>query len=180
MDNIKILYFIIAVIIFIVSRVRKANKNKPPAPRRNNRPSNPTSPQGEEQVPTSLEEMLEELGKSMEKNNPQKRSSPTLASKPKPVPVKQEPTYQSGVDRRFADDESRRIYEESIHRAEGFDIDFNENSNFKSKRTVFGEGAVKSDIHKPNPLIAALKEDLKNPNSVKKAFILSEVFNRKY
>ena len=181
MDEFKILYFIIAAVIFIVSRVRKANKGKKPMPppRQSPRPNRPTS-QGDKPVPTSLEEMLEELGKSMEKNKPVSRPVPPKAVQNPVTTPKREPVFETGRDRRFADEESKRIYEESIKRAEGFDLEFNENDNYKTKRTVFGEGAVDKKLHSPNPLIKALREDLKKPESVKKAFILSEVFNRRY
>ncbi|MEL7148305.1 MAG: hypothetical protein AAFO69_18165, partial [Bacteroidota bacterium] len=64
--------------------------------------------------------------------------------------------------------------------AEGFDIEFGAADNFKSKRTKFGEGAIEGSNRKKNPIAAAIRKDLKDSQSVKKAFILSEVLTKKY
>ncbi len=169
MDSIRIVFFVIGAIIFIVTRVAKANKNKANPPRKQARPN--SAPQ--QPLPTSLEEMLKEFG---QQSPSQKSPKPVSKSKPAPV-VKQ---FEEGKDRRFSDERSREIYEESVKRAEGFDLKFEPDSNFSNNRTKFGEGAIRKDIHKKNPLIASLREDLKNPNSTKKAIILSEILNRKY
>jgi len=174
MDDYRIIFYVLMGIIFVISRVMKANKSKNKAPRQS-RPS-----QGNKPAPTSFEDILKEFGEKVEGQREEKQSLPTreTTAAKKPMPV--EKTFEAGRDRRFSDEESRKIYEESIKRAEGFDIAYKVNENFKSNRTIFGEGAVKKDVHEKNPLIDSIKKDLQSPDSVKKAFILSEILNRKY
>ena len=192
MEDFRTIFYVILAIIFIVSRVMKSNKSKkqaPPARRRPNPNQGGNAPQGKRQAPTSFEDLLKEFA---EEANEQERGSQqvsqreqrsTLSSReerPAARPQPKERQFEEGRTRRFSDEESRKIYEESVKRAEGFDIDFKADEKFKSRRTKFGEGAVESSHHKSNPIIASIKKDLKDPQSIKKAFILGEVLNKKY
>lgn len=177
MEDIKVVFYVILGIIFVVSRILKSNKGSQKAPPQRRRPApnaggNPQ--QRQRNKPATFEDLLKEFAEEATAEAPSRQPAKREAPKPR------EPKYEEGRTRRFSDDESRKIYEESVKRAEGFDIDFSADDSFKSIRTKFGEGAVKKDLHKKNPIIASIKSDLKDKQSIKKAFILSEVLNRKY
>lgn len=178
MDDIRVVIYVIAGIIFVVSRIIKANKAKDNAPQKptgTNRPQPRNKP-----APASFEDILKEFGEKVEEKSITREKPVVQQSAPKPKPKPIERKYEEGRDRRFADEESRRIYEESVKRSEGFDIKFGADSNFASKRTKFGEGAIRKDNHAKNPLIASIRNDLKSKDGIKKAFILNEILTRKY
>ena len=176
MDEFRVVIYVVLGIIFVVSRIIKANKSSGSAPKRRPRPTNPQDPN--KPAPTSYEDILKEFGEKVEEKTVTRERPVGQQSAPKPNPIKK--NFDEGRDRRFSDDESRRIYEESVKRAEGFDLKFGENANYDSKRTKFGEGAIKKDVHEKNPLIKSIRNDLKSKDGIKKAFILNEILTRKY
>ena len=180
MDDFRIIFYVILGIIFVVSRIMKANKSTSQAPKRRPRPNRSQPGTGQGNAPASFEDILREFGEKVEDKTLTRERPATRQQESKPKPRTYEKKFEEGRDRKFADDESKRVYEESIKRAEGFDIKFGENKNFASKRTIFGEGAIKKDVHQKNPLIGSIRNDLKDKDGIKKAFILSEILNRKY
>lgn len=180
MDDFRIIFYVILGIIFVVSRIVKANKstNQPPKRPGVNRPQQ-GSRQGKP-APASFEDILKEFGEKVEEKSLSREKSVVRQQESRPKPRAYEQKFEEGRDRMFADEESRRVYEESIKRSEGFDIKFGEDINFGSKRTKFGEGAIRKDIHQKNPLIRSIKKDLKDKDGIRKAFILSEILNRRY
>lgn len=165
-------------IVFVVARIIKANK---PSPNANKRPRRPAPGQGGRPTPQSFEDILKEFGEKVDgqhKPAPRPVQERPKAPERRPDPVRK--FAREGEERKFADDESRRIYEEAIVRSEGYDIKFGEDINFGSKRTIFGEGAVRKEKRKKNPLAKEIRTDLKNKSGLKKAFVLSEILNRRY
>ncbi|MEO9474067.1 MAG: hypothetical protein ABJG41_00980 [Cyclobacteriaceae bacterium] len=76
--------------------------------------------------------------------------------------------------RRFADDESRKIYENSIKQAEGAELVFERDNNFKSKMTRKEQQEADSAFGRE------ILESLQDADQAKKAVVLSEILNRKY
>jgi hypothetical protein len=79
-------------------------------------------------------------------------------------------------DASFADDESRKVYEESIRMAEGADIQFDPDESFRSVK-------LKSTTqYKPeeNEFVKEIRNTLSSPSDARKAVILAEILNRKY
>lgn len=180
MDDFRIIFYVILGIIFVVSRIMKANKSTTQAPRKRPRANTSQPGNGQENAPASFEDILREFGEQVEDKTLTRERPVTRQQESRPKPKTYEKKFEEGRDRKFSDEESKRVYEESIKRAEGFDIKFGENKNFASKRTVFGEGAVKKNAHQNNPLVDSIRSDLKDKDGIKKAFILSEILNRKY
>jgi hypothetical protein len=188
MDNIQFwIYIIFAIIYFIAKNARKKPNKK--APSDSNRRGG--QQQTQRPQPQSFEDLLEEItGRKSLKEEPvvideadeinQETEERYLA--PKPWQEKEEEIRRrneierEGNNRRFADDESRRIYEESIRRAEGANIDYRPDESYSDKK-VLRETA--EDIEE-NAFVTDINNMLSNSDSAKKAVILSEILNRKY
>ncbi|MFY0685802.1 MAG: hypothetical protein JXQ90_01485 [Cyclobacteriaceae bacterium] len=187
MDDIQFwIYLVFAAIYFIGKALKK--KNKPPVNRP--RPQSPLETETEladrpqTSRPATFEELLEEITgqKSLEPETPVEES---VEEKPVPfyeeqkeiIPVqKDESIEMEGRNRQFADEESKRIYEESIKRAEGFNIGFEPDEKFSSKKVLRSTAEEETE----NEFASEIKSMLQNPDDAKKAIILSEILNRKY
>lgn len=188
MDNIQFwIYVIFAIIYFVAKNFNKQNKKSS-----QNRPS--ASPQEEgssRPQPQSFEDLLEEI--TGRRTVQQKRQQEVEADpfdefeeerylQPKPWEVKESKIEQAnefereGRNRQFADEESKRIYEESIKRAEGALLDYSVDEKYASKK-VLRETA---EIKEINPVAEEIRNMLRNPSETRKAVILSEILNRKY
>ncbi len=123
MDNIQFwLYVAFGVIYFVVKQMRKKNAANEPQ-------------EGEQEVsqpsrkPVTFDELLKEF--SQERRTIEDDQEDEVYEAPKPL-IKVNPAKEDD-QRRFADDESRRIYEESINQAEGYDLKFERDEHFKVK-----------------------------------------------
>ncbi|MEQ8472162.1 MAG: hypothetical protein RIC35_13305 [Marinoscillum sp.] len=155
---------------------KKKQEDQPSNPDNNTQPT-----QGRSRKPVTFEELLKEFTEGRE---PQEEEEETPERKPVEATqlVKERKwqeenkpeEYEEGVTRRFSDDESRRIYQESIQRAEGSKIEFKRDEHFKSKLQRAedeGEG---------NDIAAEIKDMLQDRSQAQKAIVLSEILNRKY
>lgn len=180
MEDFKLILYILAIVAyFIYTAWRKAFKTpdddgRPPAPQEQpprERPAPramPSQPQPRQQQrpsgpATSFEDILREMQSKMERANEQNRAP---VEKPKPV---LQPAMQPVVREREAtralsleDPEQARLY------------------NLKRKERLAASDKLfeaKKQERKAAPNIYS--ELLHNPQSVRQAFILSEIFNRK-
>ncbi len=173
MDDIQFwLYLAFAAIYFITRMMKKKNAPEPT--------------QGDEREPVhterrnkpvSFEDLLKEFteGKQEpEREVPEPVEARQLVKEREWVEQQKPKEFEEGRTRRFADEESRRVYQESIKLAEGADLEFKRDEHFKSKmQREQDEGDGQS-------LGADIKSMLQDTNSAKKAVILSEILNRKY
>lgn len=169
MDDFSFWWYIIAAVIYFLTRSKK--KKTPPA-----RPGTENNPP-QTQRPKSFEELLKEITEG-----PQEVEEP----RQEPVVVKPDPTFEKpkeeksirleGERRMFADDESRKIYEESIKMAEGADLEFKPNEHYRSPRIFKGP---ESEEEESSTFADEIRDGL-NSDEAKKAIIYAEILNRKY
>lgn len=161
--NDQIWYYIIFAIIYFLFRRKKKKPNQTPNTAKTDAPQK--RPQ-----PVSFEELLKEI-------TDQREPEQVVVEEPKPAPVP-EPVKQEEKEvrtRKFADDESRRIYEESIQRAQEVDIEYKPNEHYATGKLV------RSVEVESEPTIAdEIREALKSRNSARKAIIYGEILNRRY
>ncbi|MCR9250254.1 MAG: hypothetical protein NXI20_07505 [bacterium] len=183
MEDFQFIIYLIIGAIYIISRALKGkNKNNQPQQRPPRRPQ-PTQnkQQSQSQPPKSFEDILAEFGKRMEEQiQPEvievQEEKPIVQQAPKP---KVQPAFEEGRTRRFADEESRRIYEESIVRSEGADLKFEANQKYKTDSLKMGFSAYDKEKEE-NEFAKEIRESLSDSDSAKKAVILSEILNRRY
>ena len=185
MDNIQFwIYVIFAIIYFVAKNFKKGSKNQDSPDPREQRPQ-PTQAQ-------SFEDLLEEITgrKSLKEQPKQEIEEPDpfaeafeeryLQPKPWEAEVQErqakEQREMEGRNRQFADDESRRVYEESIKRAEGAGIEYSLDEHYASRK-VLRSTAEEKDGHS---IASEIKEMLDNTADARKAVILGEILNRKY
>ncbi len=183
MDDIQILVYLIIGIIYIISRALKG-KNKSAKPPQ--RPAARTSPpQQKPKAPSSFEEILAEFGKRIEEERGGaveiEEEEEEIEYKPLVIEedVNRKEFQQEGRNRQFADEESRRVYEEAIVRAEGADLAFEADANFQNSRLNFGFDAYEKK-EKDNKFAREIRSMLQDGEGAKKAVILAEILNRKY
>jgi hypothetical protein len=167
MDDIQFWLYIVFGLIYFVGRFLK-KKNKP-----EDQPEPDTSDRRPQRSKT-FEELLSEF---TDEKNP--ASAPINENEVKPVkkskPITSEASvFEEGSTRVFSDEESKRIYEASIKKAEGIDLDFAPAEHFKSKIQRELSAEVSSRF------ASSIREGLRDPEEAKKAVIYAEIFNRKY
>ncbi len=184
MDNIQFwIYVIFAVIYFFGRALRKKPQEKP-----KQRPRSPLETESEsKERPVSFEDLLEEITGRKSLSDPQKSEpeieEPEIEEAP-PRPsryerLKQEreaEKFEEGRTRTFSDEETRRVYEESIKSAEGYDLDYGTDEKYASKKVLRSTAEEEED----NEFVTEIKSMLQNKDEAKKAVILSEILNRKY
>jgi PAB1-binding protein PBP1 len=187
MDDIQFwIYVIFAIIYFVARNFKKASK-KPTGKRSatDDQQEQPQVPQ-----PQSFEELLEEITgrRSVRQTPPPEEDNAPEAIEderylqPKPWEEKERKIEHAnefereGRNRKFADDESRRVYEESIKRAEGAEIDYSVDEKFASKKVLRSTAEEVEENH----FAKEIKEMLQNSDSARKAVILGEILNRRY
>ena len=187
MDNIQFwIYVIFAIIYFVAKNFKKTQKeDTPQRPSRRVNPDGRSTPQ-----PQSFEELLEEItGRKSIKTQEEDVQDPfeprpvmERYQEPKPWEEKEREIARrnefelEGRNRKFADEESRRVYEESIKLAEGAVLDYGVDQKYASKK-VLRETAEEKQTNK---MASEIKAMLSNPDDARKAVILSEIFQRKY
>ena len=167
MDDFNCWWYIIAAVIYFLTRGKK--KKQPAQTSRPGTENKPTSNR-----PKSFEELLREIteGDSVQDVEERVDTLEELEEEPKP---ERELAKNTGK-RAFADDESKRVYEESIKMAEGADLDFAPEEQFQSDRLF-------KDTRDTKPTERSFAEKLMNDfdmDEAKKAVIYSEILNRKY
>ena len=168
MEDNKIWFYIIAAIIYYFLTRKKKKKPQQPttAPTESNRPQ-------QQQKPVSFDDLLKEITEGREPEIPKEV---TLESEPvfeeKPIEEKKERI------RHFADDESRRIYEESIERAA--EIDPEHDHKFEPDDDYASKKMFKTEEEEGPTVADEIREGLQGTDSARKAIIYSEILNRKY
>ncbi|MEM6816338.1 MAG: hypothetical protein AAF600_18425 [Bacteroidota bacterium] len=169
MDDFNFWWYIIAAVIYFLSRGRKRKQAKP------NGPASDGNPQKGE--PKSFEELLREIkdGRQKEAEDPfpqrQRETQNELIEKEK----REKSIKLEGERRVFADEESKRVYEESIKMAEGTNLKSETDEHFAGSRLSKQKNRVVKSTSYTKELMDGI--DL---NEAKKAIIYSEIFNRKY
>ena len=165
MDDFSLWWYIIAAVIYFFTRGKKKKGKQTSRPGTDNKP-----PQG---PPKSFEDLLREITEGRQEEQPTFEQEPVVISMQTEQSKKKEPPEES---RAFADDESKRVYEESIKMAENTDLKFEPAENFEQPRLFKGD--TSSD--KQEPTIADEIRNGLSGNEAKKAIIYSEILNRKY
>ncbi len=83
-------------------------------------------------------------------------------------------TFEEGKTRVFSDDESKRIYQESIKRAEGAQLDFERDEHFEPRMARI------QNAEESRSVAMDIREMLADTEQAKRAVILGEILNRKY
>lgn len=174
MKDIGTWVYIAAAVIYFISRSFKKKNEDAPAERPQRPASSSSSGTGGKKAMT-FEELLKEFTEQKEvtQETVQKPTPTRTIAETKPKPVKTA-AFEEGRTRSFSDDESRRVYEESIVRAEQNHLEFEREGKFKSsiKR--------KTDTVQESNVARDISAMLRNKDSAKRAVILGEILNRKY
>lgn len=184
MDEKIIFYIILGVVYFIFNALKKkksddqANENLPPSRPDTNKPQ-----------PVSFEDLLRELTEGKEaKKFPESPVNQTKAEDRKPLP-KPQPAYVDYDDDleeeakslekvSFDDERSNKAYEEAKKLA-FYRPSLEETLKLENVNTTYGR-FKEFDVKQDKSPVSEYVKDLRDPKGVKKAFILSEVLNRKH
>ncbi|MEP0366099.1 MAG: hypothetical protein ABJN36_17935 [Cyclobacteriaceae bacterium] len=173
MDDIQFwLYLGFGLIYFIVRQMKKKKSNE--------QEQSPQDAPAEKpyKKPVTFEELLREFtGETTEEEKEVVLDDYTDLKKEENREEEVKPykyTEDDHSHRRFADDESRKIYENSIKQAEGADLVFERDNHFKSKMTRKEQQEADSAFGRE------ILESLQDADQAKKAVVLSEILNRKY
>ena len=171
MDDFSFWWYIIAAVIYFLTRGKK-KKQQP-----SNRPGTENNPPKSQ--PKSFEDLLKEITEG--RLEEQEEREPTIKQEPLIIKEEKKEREESirleGERRAFADDESRRVYEESIKMAEGADIAFEPAENFREPTLFKGSKSVEEE---EEWTIADEIRDGLNSSEAKKAVIYSEILTRRY
>ena len=166
MDDFNFWWYIIAAAIYFFTRGKKKKQQKPSRP-------GTEVPQQKSARPKSFEELLREITEG-----PQEEVEEVPDETFKEVKKKderEEAIRLEGERRTFADDESKRVYEESIKMAEGADLKFEAADKFK------GSSLLKENLSEGKSTSYAQElMDGFDLDEAKKAIIYTEIFSRKY
>ncbi len=166
MDDFSFWWYIIAAVIYFLTRGKK--KEQP-----NKRPGSENNPPAANQ-PKSFEDLLKEITEGRPQEEPTFEQEPVVIDTEESEKEKQR---LEGERRVFADDESRRVYEESIKMAEGADLEFAPDEHFQEPRLFKG---TREEEEEEEWSIADEIRDGLNSTEAKKAVIYSEILTRKY
>jgi hypothetical protein len=172
MEDYKFLWYIIAAVIYFLTRGKKKKKEQ-------SRPGTENAPSPQER-PKSFEDLLREIteGAKEEEEEPVERKPEIVHESryDREERERENARKSEGSQRAFADDESRRVYEESIKMAEGADLDFKPNEHFVEPSLFKGEV---EDLEEEWTIADEIRDGL-NTTEAKKAIIYSEILARKY
>jgi hypothetical protein len=183
--------FWIWLIIIVITLIARATKKKPPEqrPRQEERWDEQSRPEEKSQRPMSFEELLREIQESKDtREAPEAPIKPYRIPEPAyrpPQPTYQEVDYDDNIGEEEQDLEtigdeqkSTEIYERAKQQA------FSRPSleeTMKLEDTVIRFGQFKEyETVVENRPMAAFLEEIKDPEGFKKAFIMSEILQRKF
>lgn len=173
MDDIQVLLYIVIGIFYFISKAMKKKPTPPPPVKR--REANDTG--GAPQRPMTFEELLKEFTQVPEEEVPAKPEVVVAApSYEAPVVRNYEEAYVPKYN--FADDDAKRIYEESQRMAAT--TQRLANAKVEEDALRFKEYQRKTKTEQENPIAASIRQMLQDPNEAKKAVVLAEILNRKY
>ena len=182
MDDIQFWIYILFGLIYVITRaLRKKQPEEPTSPTEESGEGRPQRRQ-----PKSFEELLrefteagtveEESVEEVRETRPVRAESPAYEARSRKASSGSDLAGE-GETRHFADDESRKIYEDSIRQAEASPISYERDEHFKISR-----GNLRSPRTgvSTSPVAKEVREILSSPTSARKAIILAEILNRKY
>ncbi len=176
MDDSIWFYIIAAVIYFLTRGKKKQNPNK------SNRPSTASQRPKQTEREVTFEDLLKEVtGQRRESEEVVARSRKELADRDRGFGKGDEQIQipEEGRDRFFADEESKKVYEESVKLAEGYEIDYGPDDDFRSNK-MFKGYEKPSGKRRKSGLAAEIRKGLKDANAAKKAIIYSEILKKRY
>ena len=173
-------YILAAIVWYFIKRKKKAPEEEAPEAT-SNRPQ-----QQRRQV--SFEDLLKEITEQREQEArpsvpaPMARPVQQRVEEEEDLPLRKlreekEALEREGRNRHFADEETRRVYEESVRMAEGFDIEFAPDKKFV-KENLF-KGKAKTAVAEAS-YGDEIRESLRKPDSARKAIIYAEILNIRY
>ena len=170
MEDYKIVWYILAALIYFLTRGKKKKPTPRPGTENNPPPQSPAK---------SFEDLLKEItGEADVEEKPETEPVQEVVEKReevKPEDVAEQQRLE-GERRAFADEESRRIYEESIKRAEGFELEYEPDEHYHEPRLFKGQEGEEEEEY----TFADEIRDGLSTSEAKKAIIYSEILNRKY
>ncbi len=170
MDDMNFWWYIIAAIIYFFTRSRKKKRQ----------PDNPSRQESNlpKEKPKSFEDLLKEItGDRLEKEEETTFEQKHEVIAEEPQKQEEETRRLEGDRRAFADDKSRKIYEESIKIAEHTDVSFERNEKYQQP------GLFKSNQEKKKKKGGTLANEIKRglkSGEARKAVIYAEILSRKY
>lgn len=166
MDEVKIIFYVVVGIIYLIVKAR--GKQQKPVETRQEEPSRP-------EKSITFEELLREIERA---KNPAQSipvpARPVVAEEEKRTPEPLERTDYSYRD----EDQIYETYERA--KQEAFARPSMEET-LKLENTVVKFGQFKNYAQEEQPSLAAkYARDLRNPEDFRKAFVLSEILNRRF
>lgn len=167
MDNLQIWIYIILGIVYLIGKSRKKN---PPVV--DKRPSPPT----QEQVgprPMTFEDLLKEITEAKEPTV--QRPEQEFTDYDDELEEEKEPERQ---DYDYQKQETYQTFEKSKY--EAFNrLSYEETMKLEDTKVEFGK-FKEFEAEEAKPMASRIAADFADPDAVKRAFIMSEIFNRKY
>lgn len=173
----EIWFYLIAALLYFLTRGKK--KKKPQ--QQTSKPQSSSKRPQQQKKETSFEDLLREVteGRMEDEKREKERTYEEAAEYEERSPGssrKTEPDYsKEGETRHFSDEESKRVYEESIKQAEGHEIDYSQSDPYKG-----GKLLKREPVKKKSALANEIRRDLQNKQSARKAIIYSEILSRRY
>ena len=167
----EIWFYLIAAVIYFITRIKKKKDPKPTTPNTAN-----TSKPTQQQKPVSFDDLLKEI--TEQRQVPSQEPPKEVVDYPSSKPTASTPKSISseGRNRQFADDESRRIYEESVRQAEGSDLDYAPEPDYAGGKLFKGD----QEIEEEETIADEVRKGLQSTDTARKAIIYSEILSRKY
>lgn len=182
MDDFNLWWYLIAAVIYFLTRAKKKKKAQGPNPTSQQPRPNQSRP-GTENIPPSrpktFEELLEEITGQKEEVKPVEQEPVVIEPVKTRYEIEEEERAEQrrleGERRIFADDESKRVYEDSIKQAEGADIKFERDEHFKQARL-----SKQPEVEEDEYTFADEIRDGLSSSEARKAVIYSEILNRRF
>ncbi|MBS1486917.1 MAG: hypothetical protein JST43_04950 [Bacteroidetes bacterium] len=164
--NFKVIFWIIVGIIYVISKMR----SKPAPP-----PAVPPEPGSEPEKALTFEDLLREIQRN---KLPAPPIRPVVANE-EVEDLEEESKSIEQVDYSYRDHD--KIYETYEKAKQEAFLRPSMEETMKLENTIVRYGQFKSYAVEEQPsLVAQYAQDLRNPGSFKKAFILSEILNRRF
>ncbi len=175
MDNLQIWIYVILGIVYLIGKARK--KPEPiPNQRRGQQSNEGTTVEGPK--PLSFEDLLREITEAKElSTNPKSPSRPSQQFEDYDDELVEE-VEPERPDYDFRKQETYKTFEQSKY--EAFNrLSYEETMKLEDTDVKFGKFQAFEEDNKPS-VASQIANDFADVDKVKRAFIMSEIFNRKY
>lgn len=182
MDNIQFWLYLGFGLIYFITRQMKKKKKQAEEARTGEQPTEKPF-----KKPVTFDELLKEFTQEPEEETPvddyaeqqrrieeARKEQEEASLRRRENEEKKRLIEQDHTSRRFADEESRMIYEKSIAQAEGADLKFERDEHFKTAVNI------KDKEEEEDTFGSEILSMLQDADQAKKAVVLSEILNRKY